>query len=409
MSHTDDFVTDIAHLHWAVDQLAISRATFADMQDDGGSHLPERLPDEGVGGKHALALLVPSVLSGARRLDHRGYFAHMDPPTPWVTWAAAMWVASANQNLLHPDTAPRARSLERCVISWLLPFFGMDGAQLLPSSTLANLVALWVARDLAGVRRVVTSSTAHVSIEKAARLLGMQVEYVPCDTEQRLSSCVAAMDLSDAALVLTAGTTSAGAIDDLSLVTNARWRHVDAAWAGPLRMTRHAGLLDGIERADSVSLSLHKWLYQPKESAIVMFANMPAAESVMTFSGSYLATPNVGLLGSHGALPAAALAATLLSLGRSGVASLIESGISNAQDFSEHLMIDGRFEVWRKPEAGVVLWRPKNRDPSDFRLRLQDASVSLTRIDGEVWLRSVAANPLFEVNHIFSAATQALR
>lgn len=59
-----------------------------------------------------------------------------------------MWSAAMNPNLLHPDTAPTARQLEPLMMSWLAPAFGMHGGHLLPGSTLANLTALWAARDL---------------------------------------------------------------------------------------------------------------------------------------------------------------------------------------------------------------------------------------------------------------------
>ena len=88
----------------------------------------------------------------------------MDPPTPWVSWAATLWAARLNQNLLHPDTAPIARPLEERAFDWLAPFFGMGGGQLVPGSTLAHLTALWAARDLRGVDEIVASEAAHLSV-----------------------------------------------------------------------------------------------------------------------------------------------------------------------------------------------------------------------------------------------------
>lgn len=90
-----------------------------------------------------------------------------------MTWGAAAWAAAMNQNLLHPDSAPTARHLERTVIDWLAPAFGMDGGHLVPGSTVTNLTALWAARELSGARRVVVSAAAHVSVAKAAQILGL--------------------------------------------------------------------------------------------------------------------------------------------------------------------------------------------------------------------------------------------
>src|SRR5207302_10116727 len=100
------------------------------------------------------------------------------------------------------------------------------------------------------------------------------------------------------ALVLTAGTVAAGAIDPLDAGAEAAWRHVDAAWAGPLRLSeQHAGLLHGIDSADSIAVSAHKWVFQPKECALVLFRNVESAHGALSFASCYLATLNVGLLG----------------------------------------------------------------------------------------------------------------
>jgi L-2,4-diaminobutyrate decarboxylase len=89
---------------------------------------------------------------------------------------ATLWNASLNQNLLHPDVAPVARDIEAQVIGWLAPLFGMDGGHMTPGSTVGNLTALWAARELRGVKRVVASEGAHLSIGKAAHILGLAFE-----------------------------------------------------------------------------------------------------------------------------------------------------------------------------------------------------------------------------------------
>lgn len=373
------------------------------------SHLPSALPDDGVGGAAALDLLAVTAVDDATRLNHPGFFAHMDPPTPWITWAAALWAASSNQNLLHPDTASRARELERQVVSWLAPAFGMSGGHLVPGSTLATLTALWAARDLTGAISVVTSEAAHVSVAKSARVLGLPLTTVPTDGQQRLDPTALPDDLSRTILVLTAGTTATGAIDPLDAGRGrAAWRHVDAAWAGPLRLTRYAALLKGIEHADSVSVSAHKWLYQPKESALVLYADPERVEPVLTWGGGYLAAPNVGLLGSHGqaALP---LAATLLAFGRRGLARLIEADVQHAAHLAQLIDADPAFELKDTPTTGVVVWRPRDADPRGVREHLDGAWVSITEVDDTWWWRSVAANPHADPAAVLHAARAALR
>ena len=135
---------------------------------------PVELPELGIGSITALNSLAPSILGGAARLGEVTSFAHMDPPTPWITWAVMLWNASLNQNLLHPATAPVARQIEQRVVAWLAPYFGMNGGHMTPGSSLANLTALWSARECTGIREVIASDGAHLSIAKAAHILGLK-------------------------------------------------------------------------------------------------------------------------------------------------------------------------------------------------------------------------------------------
>ncbi|MEL6217257.1 MAG: pyridoxal-dependent decarboxylase [Pseudomonadota bacterium] len=368
--------------------------------------LPDAIPTQGLGGEAALQALAGPVLGGARRLGGPLSFDHMDPPTPWVSWAVALWTASLNQNLLHPDTAPVAREIEARVVAWLAPVFGMGGGHMVPGSTLANLTALWAAREVAGVRQVVASEAAHLSVAKAAHILGLEHQTVPTDAAGALDPATLP-DLSDACLVLTAGTTSAGAIDLLTLTGRAAWTHVDAAWAGALRLTRYADRLAGIEAADSVALSAHKWLYQPKESALVLFREAEQAHEALSFGGAYLAAPNIGVLGSHGAM-AVPLMATLLALGRAGLAERIERGMAAAEALAEWVSARPDAELFAQPSTGVVLWRPTEQPAEAIFARCPKGSVSLTRVAGGQWLRNVAANPDLKVSAVLDAFERAL-
>ena len=395
-------------LGYAIDELAASRMPRPQpvpAPRSGG--LPDALPEEGSGAREALALLAPGALGGSAQLHHPGYLAHMDPPTPAVTWAAALWQVATNQNLLHPDVAAAARGLAEQVVAWLAPFFGMTGGHLVPGATVANITALWAARDTAGVRRVAASEHAHLSVRKAADLLGLDYVVLPAGANHRVQ-LEPGMDLSQTALVLTAGTVASGAVDPLVRPPGASWVHVDAAWAGPLRLSRrHASLLAGIESADSVGFSAHKWLYQPKGSALVLFRDTEKAHGVMTYGGGYLATPNVGLLGSA---PASALplAASLLAWGRAGVAHRIEADLERIARLEALARLDDRFECWGPATTGVLLWRPRHQDPRAVRDRLSDAWVSLSAVDDQVWLRSVAANPSADPEHVYRRVCLAL-
>ncbi|MGH9130784.1 MAG: pyridoxal phosphate-dependent decarboxylase family protein [Acidimicrobiales bacterium] len=350
------------------------------------------LPETGIGSRSSLGELARPFLGEAADLGNPGSCAHMDPPTPWVSWAAALWAASRNQNLLHPDTAPVARDLEAVAIRWIAPYFGMGGGHLVPGSTVANLTALWAARELRGVTEVVASEAAHVSLRKAANLLGLAYRSVRTDGFDRLDP-TSMGDLRSACLVLTAGTTVMGSIDPLDAGQDAAWRHLDAAWAGPLRFSHlHRGLLDGVEAMDSVSVSAHKLMFQPKESAMVLFADVARSHAALSFTASYLSVPNVGLLGSHGAT-ALGLVATLLAWGRAGLAARIERCMDLAVQLDAMVVSDGNLERLAPPATGIVLWRPKRVEAPAVRDQLRATSVSLGLHQGEQWLRCVFANP----------------
>lgn len=370
--------------------------------------LPDALPERGIGEVEALESLAPHVFGQAAYLDSPLTLAHMDPPTPWITWATALWNARLNQNLLHEATSPFATQAEQRVIDWLSPFFGMQGGHFCSGTSLANLTALWAARDAKGIDKIIASESAHVSITKAARILGLPLEKVPVDANEKLD--VSALgDLSHACLVLTAGTTATGAIDPLHLAGSAKWTHIDAAWAGPLRLSsRHAHLLSGIEAADSVAVSAHKWLFQPKESAFVLFKDVELANSAISFGGSYLASPNIGVQGSRGAA-AIPLLATLLAWGREGIVKRIEHTLCLADQFAGMIESDRDMVLWGKPETAIAVFRPKNASIEDFMGRLPKGMLSSCTIRNARWVRSVAANPMANVENIYSAIAKAVR
>ncbi len=404
------FKPDIEGLRWALDALLRERTDDLDSDvsrmDD---QLPDTLPVQGLGEMATLETLAPLVLGGARRLGGNDAFAHMDPPTPWITWATTLWNASLNQNLLHPDLSPAARCIEERVIDWIAPLFGMDGGHMTSGSTLSNLTALWAARELRSIETVVASEASHLSIAKAAHLLGLAYQPVNTDRQGRMTEASIDADLSKAAVVLTAGATSTGAIDDLTLAGRAAWTHVDAAWAGPLVFSeRHRNRLDGISKADSVAVSAHKWLFQPKESAMVLFKDVKAAHPAVSFGGAYLAVPNVGVQGSHGAV-AVPLLAMLMAWGQHGLARRIDRAMDCADDLWQRLNTHPKATVFGPQASGVILWRPVGMaDVDRFVGMLPPGSVSMTTVRGEAWLRHVAANPSVNIDGLWKSIERIL-
>ena len=362
---------------------------------------PQRLPEVGPGDEVTSNSFDALIGEYSAPLADALAFAHMDPPTSVVAANVVGLNAQTNQNLLHPDLSPLASVAETKVISWLAPFFGMHDGLMCSGSSLANLTALWCARE-SGATRVVASTDAHLSIAKSAHILGLAFHAVPVDAAGRIEQLDSVVSEFDC-VVLTAGTTARGVVDRLER-RDTRWLHVDAAWAGPLRMTLYSDRLDGIEYADSVAVSAHKWLYQPKDSALIFFKD-PASRELISFGGAYLVAPNVGIQGSRGAA-GLALLATLMSNGRSGLAATIEKGVQDAETFARFIDSQSSLELKALPETGVVNWRPVNSDVQTVAKTLGLTSSTVT-IDDDLWLRQVAANPFVDMKAVVDKVMRA--
>ena len=355
---------------------------------------PNEFPSTGAGDDATAELFDALISEHSAALGDPLTFAHMDPPASAVAARVVGRNALTNQNLLHPDLSPLARVAETKAIDWLAPLFGMQDGLMCSGSSVANLTALWCARE-SGAVRVVGSVDAHLSIAKSAHLLGLPFYAVPVDSFGRMQIATTEVRESDC-VVLTAGTTGRGAIDPLQTV-NSRWLHDDAAWAGPLQLTAYANRLSGIEQANSVAISAHKWLFQPKDSALVFFKDVKSRE-LISFGGAYLATPNVGIQGSRSAA-GLALLATLMSEGKSGLAAIIEKCMKDAEKFASYVQSHNELQLKSLPETGVVNWRPENGDVSTVAKALGLTSSTVT-IDGEIWLRQVAANPSLDIGAV---------
>jgi glutamate/tyrosine decarboxylase-like PLP-dependent enzyme len=273
----------------------------------------------------------------------------------------------------------------------------MQGGHCCAGSTIANLTAIWAARDAAGVTTVVTSQAAHLSVEKACRLLRLDLVQLPVDRQGRLDRDQLP-NLDHACLVLTAGTTATGAVDPLDLVGAAKWTHVDAAWAGPLRLSQtHAGRLDGIQAADSVAVSAHKWLFQPKDSALVMFRDLHTANAAIGSGAGYLAKPNVGVQGSRSAA-AIPLLATLLAWGREGVEQRLDHLMQMADVLADAIESCDHLALWGRPQTAINVFRHMGASTAALVQRLPPGMLSTCVLDGQTWARSVAANPSVDMD-----------
>ncbi len=138
---------------------------------------------------------------------------------------------------------------------------------------------------------------------------------------------------------------------------------------------------------------------------MVLFKDASALSKI-SFGGAYLAAPNVGVQGSRGAA-ALALLATLLSEGLNGIANLIEKNMDDAETLAQYLEDAEGIELQQKPVAGVLNWRPINRNIEKVASKL-GLTASKTKIDGVSWLRQVAVNPNADVQQIIKKISESI-
>lgn len=384
--------------------------------------LPSKMPEEGIGPDAALDLIAQIALPRSSSLLDPLAASRMATPTPWLTWAAAVWSASRSENLLHKADTPQVNALQDRVVDWLAPLWGMQTGHFVPGGTIANLTALWAARDGSGATRIVTSETSSTSVSKVARVLGMPLIFIDSHPDETIS-VDALVDfarrdpdgMSRSAVVLTAGTQNTGAIDPLrdclkslsNIGMAPAWWHVDASWAGPLALSqRHRAALKGIEAADSVTVSAHKMMFQPTESAVVMFKDAVKSDSVLEFAGPD-ETTQVGLLGSR-ADRSLALALLLLAYGEDGVAAWVDAGIDSMMTLAGALRQRPDVEVFNSPVSGVLLWRSLVASTDDVLAGLGRKIAGLGIADGRRWVRQVGSNPLMDVDEVVARINEVL-
>jgi aromatic-L-amino-acid/L-tryptophan decarboxylase len=286
----------------------LRRARPAEMSARLAGPPPEQPGDYG----EVLGRLLADVLPYASRTDHPGYFAFVPSFTTWPAALAELTAAAANPYCGAWMESAGPTQVELQVIDWFRDWLGMPDSTsgvLVTGGSAANLTALLVARDAAGGPSddeiVYVSDQAHSSLARTARAMGLrphQVRVLPTDDRWRLrpGSVTAAVRADREAgrvpfaLCASGGSTNTGAVDPLAdladvCASEGLWLHVDAAYGGFAALTpKGQALLAGIERADSVTLDPHKWLFQPMECGSVLVRDGARLERTFTIHPDYL-------------------------------------------------------------------------------------------------------------------------
>lgn len=352
---------------------------------------------------------------------HPRYLAHLNCPITIPAVAAEALATSVNTAVETWDQGTSACLIEQKLIDWVTGLIGFDASDLNASAfdasdldatprpdgvfttggTASNLQGLFTAREdrLArpapgrrgaerdtdrGARltrlRIVTGEHAHLSVVKAARLLGLSPDAVialpgdgdrmdPATLDRTLSALADAGD-EVAAVVALAGTTDHGAIDPLRAVggicrRHDVWLHVDAAYGGGLLVSpTRRDLLDGIGLADSVTVDFHKTFFLPVAASALLLRDGSGFRH-STVSADYL-NPADGddhavdkSLQTTRRFDALKLWMTLRVLGADGIGRLLDEAIDVAARIGRTIEADPEFELVRRPALSTVLFRPR--------------------------------------------------
>lgn len=249
------------------------------------------------------------------------FFGYVNSGGNQASILGELLAAAVNQILALWHFSPAASEVERRVVKWIAEFIGYPcqaGGCLLSGGSAGNLVGLAAARkqkalfdaDSVGMRggpplTVYASQEVHASVEKAMMILGMgrdQLRKVAVGDDFTIDLNALEKRVSDdrnngfhpICVVGVAGTTNTGAVDPLNALADfcqdqRLWFHVDAAYGGPAARTEIAGkLFRGLERADSVVVNPHKWLYVPAEAACILVREPAALRRTFQVSADYL-------------------------------------------------------------------------------------------------------------------------
>ena len=270
-------------------------------------------PENGREPAEILAQLKRDVLPNNLHVDHPRFFAFVPGPNNFVSAMADAIAAGFNIFNGTWFGGPAAAALELAVVRWLCRICGLPKTArglFVSGGSVANLTGLVVARhamlqDRVEGATIYFSDQTHSSVERALRVLGFsreQLRKLKSDESFRLSiqtlRDAIAQDresgLRPFCIVANAGTTNTGVVDPLSeladLAANEKlWLHIDGAFgAASVLSERGRTLLKGIERADSLTLDPHKWLFQSFECGCVLVRDGAVARSAFQIKADYL-------------------------------------------------------------------------------------------------------------------------
>jgi len=398
------------------------------------------------------------VVPATTHWNHPGFHAWFANTGSGPGILAETLTAALNNNAMVWRSGPAATELEALVCDWLRQMIGLpEGFEghIEDTASLSSITALAAARHrvtdgvarerglhAVGPLRVYCSEEAHMSIDRAAILLGLGQEgcrKIPADPDHRMRSDELARAITEdraagitpMAIVATVGTTSTTSIDPVEEIAEIAeregiWLHIDAAYGGSMAVSeKHRWVMEGSHRAQSIVINPHKWLFVPMDCSVLLCREMGAIRETLSLLPSYLMTPENRVtrqLMDYGPalgrrFRALKLWFTFRWFGHEGIAALIDRHVDLAQEFAGWVEAEEGWEVVAPHPMSTVLFRfvPAGlQDPDEIRAlnerileRVNERGRSMisqsvvTGPGGEIWaLRCAVGNARTEQRHL---------
>ncbi len=374
--------------------------------------LPAAAPDRAEPFSAVLRDLDEVLMPGLTHWQSPRYFAYFPASAADPGILAELLIAGLNQVGILWRSSPALQELEEVTLDWLRQLIGLPEAlhgHIEDTASSGLITALAAARAAMPDRRVVVCSEhTHSSTAKAARLLELEVRSTPVDASFAMRAD--ALDLSDAcAVVATVGTTSSTAVDPVAAVADragaeGTWLHVDAAYAGSAAVCPELRqYFTGWERADSIGINPHKWLFTPMDCSVFFSRRPDDLRRAFSLVPEYLRVDEDVVSLSEFASPlgrrfrALKLWATLRCFGREGLQAAIREHVRLAALFEEWVAAEPGWELCAPRPFALVCFRRVGSDAENEEImrRVNDAGeifLSHTRLDGRFVLRLVVGN-----------------
>lgn len=394
-------------------------------------------PERGTDFEELLGVLRSSVFANSALEPHPGFLAYV-PSCPTFPAILGDWLATGYNSFGGAwSVAAGPNAVELTVLDWFRTWLGMPAGSsglLTSGGSAANVTAMVAARH-AAVRdepgrlerlTLYTSAQAHSSVIRAAWIAGVSranIRSIPVDSGYRMRTdlLLSAIEqdlergLLPFSVVASAGTTNTGSVDPLHEIADLAggfglWFHVDAAYGGFAVLTdRGRALLEGIERADSVTLDPHKWLFVPFECGCLLAREPRRLVDAFRILPEYLRdVENRGEevnFADYGEqltryTRAFKVWVSVNYFGLGALRSAIDTGINLARHAETLMQADPLFEILSPARMGIVCFRvrpPGVTDPAELD-RINEAVnqevvargqhfISSTRLDGRFSLR----------------------